>query len=55
MIPVILFIASHVTNGILTIVLSVIAAAPVYFTVSLILRSEEAGFIVKGLLKKGTK
>ena len=53
MIPVIMLVSSHVSNGILSIALSVIAAAPVYFIVSLILRSEEAGFIVKGLLKKG--
>lgn len=55
MIPVILLISSHVTNGILAIALSVVAAAPVYFAVSLLLRSEEAGFIVKGLLNKAKK
>ena len=53
MVPVIMLVSSHVSNSILAIALSVIAAAPVYFAVSLILRSEEAGFIVKGLLKKG--
>ena len=55
MVPVIMLISSHVTHGILAIALSVVAAAPVYFAVSLLLRSEEAGFIVKGLLNKAKK
>ncbi len=52
MIPVIMLVSSHVTNNILVIVLSVLAAAPAYFIASFILRSEEARFILCALLKK---
>ena len=52
MVPVIMLVNGAVSGGILCILLSVAAAAPVYFAVSLILRSEEAGFIVKGIKSK---
>ena len=52
MIPVIMLVSAHMSNNILAIGLSVLGAAPVYFIVSFILRSEEAGFIISALLKK---
>ena len=52
MIPAVKLIMAHFSGNLIVIVLSVAAAVPVYFIVSLILRSEEATFVVKGLLKK---
>lgn len=52
MIPAVKLIMAHFSGNLIVILLSVAAAVPVYFIVSLILRSEEATFIVKGLLKR---
>lgn len=56
MIPVIFIVKSQFASNIMCVALSVIAAAPVYFIVSLALRSEEAKFITKAVktkLKRG--
>ncbi len=52
MIPAMILVGHFVNSNILLIALSVVLAAPVYFVVSLLLRSEEAKFITKALLKR---
>ena len=52
MIPVIMAVSSFVSMPILKVALSVIAAAPVYFVASLVLRSEEAKFVVAPIMNK---
>ncbi len=52
MIPVIMLVGRFITSPILVIGASVALAAPVYFIVSLVLRSEEAKFVTKALLKR---
>lgn len=53
MIPVIMLVSANIANNLLVIAVSVIAAVPVYFIVSVLLRSEEAAFVTAKLLKKG--
>ena len=52
MVPVILVISSHVGSPIFKIVLCVAAAAPVYFIVSAVLRSEESKFVINAVKSK---
>lgn len=52
MIPAIFGVSSLVGNAILKVVLSVAVAVPVYFIASLILRSEEAKFIISPVMRK---
>jgi len=52
MIPAILGVSSLVGSAILKVVLSVAVAVPVYFIASLILRSEEAKFIISPVMRK---
>ena len=52
MIPAVMFISSRFSSSLVQIVLSVAAAAPIYFIASFILRSEEAKFIVGTVRKK---
>ena len=52
MIPAVMFISSYFESNLVKIVLSVAAAAPIYFIASFILRSEEAKFIVGAVRKK---
>ena len=52
MIPAVKLITSHFSGNLTVIILSVAAAAPIYFIVSFILRSEEAKFIVGGITNK---
>lgn len=52
MIPAILAVSSLTGNAILKVALSVAACIPVYFISSLILRSEEARFIIAPVLRK---
>jgi len=52
MVPAVMFISSRFSSSLVQIVLSVAAAAPIYFIASFILRSEEAKFIVGAVRKK---
>lgn len=52
MIPAVKLISSAVSGDLPVLVLSVAAAVPVYFVVSLLLRSEEAKFITSALLRR---
>lgn len=52
MVPVVLYIKSALSSNISVIVLSVCAAAVIYFVVSLILRSEESAAVVDMLRRK---
>ena len=55
MIPAIIAVSGLAVSAILKVALSVAAAVPVYFVSSLILRSEEAKFIVAPIVRKLNK
>ena len=52
MIPVIWFVNGHIASNLFTIVISVVLAAPLFFIVSTVLRSEESKFVISAVRKR---